>query len=448
VFYYDGILLLKKKVMKQFFYLMFISISFSSCVKEETEFFSPSEDFVNSNLKLSVIDTISFKMSTIKLDSIITDGNGKILVGRYTDPDFGIIVASGFVDYAPDEYDIDDEAVFDSVVLNLPYSKYFYNDTLQQKTIKIEELAKTIRFRSGQYNFYNTTNIQTTNLIGQRSFYPRVNLKDSIKTTLNYNFGLNLFNKIRDGDISNLEDLKLIFKGIKISASDAENASIIGFNAVNSYIRFYYSIPDEPGEAKYFDFGYNDYGGINKYFTQIYSDRTNTVFPDFINTETEFFPSNATPFAYVHSGVGIFTKFSFPYFQESISNLNQAGLIYKANLRIPIKNTSYSRNLYTPDSVQVFVVDQNNDILRTLDDGYSQAVGYVKQDEPGINEKYLEVPISSFLKTALNAPLYKNYGLIIVPFDYNTSTTRMILNSNTNSDEKTKLILTYLNYEN
>jgi hypothetical protein len=257
-----------------------------------------------------------------------------------------------------------------------------------------------------------------------------------------------LFNKIRDGDISNLEDLKLIFKGIKISASDAENASIIGFNAVNSYIRFYYSIPDEPGEAKYVDFGYNDYGGINKYFTQIYSDRTNTVFPDFINTETEFFPSNATPFAYVHSGVGIFTKFSFPYFQESISNLNQAGLIYKANLRIPIKNTSYSRNLYTPDSVQVFVVDQNNDILRTLDDGYSQAVGYVKQDEPGINEKYLEVPISSFLKTALNAPLYKNYGLIIVPFDYNTSTTRMILNSNTNSDEKTKLILTYLNYEN
>jgi hypothetical protein len=169
--------------MKQFFYLMLIGIILSSCVKEETDFFSPSGDFVNSNLELSVIDTISFKMSTIKLDSIITDVNGKILVGKYNDPVFGVIVASGYVDYAPDEYEIDDEAVFDSVVLNLPYSKYFYNDTLQQKTIKIEELAKTIRFRSEQYNFYNTTNIQTTNLIGQRSFYPRVNLKDSIKTT-------------------------------------------------------------------------------------------------------------------------------------------------------------------------------------------------------------------------------------------------------------------------
>ncbi|WP_412476421.1 DUF4270 family protein [Flavobacterium sp. TBRC 19031] len=434
--------------MKQFFYLMVIGISLSSCVKEETDFFSPSGNFVNSNLEISVIDTISFKMSTIKLDSIITDVNGKILVGRYNDPVFGVIVASGYVDYAPDEYEIDDEAVFDSVVLNLPYSKYFYNDTLQQKTIKVEELAKTIRFRNGQYNFYNTTNIQTTNLIGQRSFYPRVNLKDSIKTTLNYNFGLNLFNKIRDGDISDLEDLKLIFKGIKISSSDAENASIVGFNVVNSYIRFYYSIPDEPGEAKYYDFGYNNYGGVNKYFTQIYSDRTNTVFPNFINNETEFFPTSAVPFTYVNSGVGIVTKFAFPYFQESIANLNQAGIIYKANLKIPIKANSYSRNLYTADSVQVFVVDQNNDIVRTLDDGYSQAVGYVKQYEPGINEKYLEVPISSFLKTALNTPLYKNYGLIIVPFDYNTSTSRMILNSNKNTDDKTKLILTYLNYEN
>jgi hypothetical protein len=65
---------------------------------------------------------------------------------------------------------------------------------------------------------------------------------------------------------------------------------------------------------------------------------------------------------------------------------------------------------------------------------------------PDINEKYIEVPVVSFLETTMTNPLYRKYGIILVPYDYNYSTNRMILNSENNSQDKTKLILTYLNY--
>lgn len=433
--------------MKNIFFSLLVVLTLISCSNEESTFFNPSENFIDSNVNFSVIDTINFKLSTLKLDSIITDVGGRILVGKYNDPTFGIVKSSGFVDYVPENYNIDDEAILDSVVLNLPYSGYYYNDTLVQKKIKVEGLNKIIRFRNGQSHFYNTTNVPTTNLIGLRTFYPRIN-KDSLKINLDYNFGLNLFNKIRDGVIANQEDLKLEFKGIKISPDDTENASIIGFSSTSSYIRFYYSLPDNPGVAESYDFIYNSSESVNKYFSQIASDRTNTVFPNFSNNEDEFFPTNAVPFTYINSGVGMVTKVVFPHFKESIFNLNRSGIIYKANLKIPIRGSNYSEKLFTSDSVQVFVVDQNNDIISTLYNGSKQAVGYIRKGEPDINEKYIEIPVGNFLESTLNVSLYSKYGLIIVPFDFNSSTNRMIFNSQNNSQEKAKLILTYLNYGN
>lgn len=434
--------------MKNIFFSILVVLILISCSTEELSFFNPSDDFIESNVNVSVIDTITFKLSTYKFDSIATDVGGDILVGKYTDPVFGIVKSSGFVDYVPKDYDIDENAVFDSIVLNLPYSGYFYNDTLLQKKIRVEELSKIIRFRNDQTRFYNTTDVPTSNLIGERTFYPRIKAKDSINITLSYNFGLNLFNKIRDGVIVNSEDLKLNFKGIKISPDETENASIIGFKGSSSYIRFYYSLPDNPGIAEAYDFVYNSVDGESKYFSQISSDRTGTVFPNFTNNEVEFFPTSSMPYTYINSGVGIVTKIVFPHFNESISNLNQSGIIYKANLKIPLRGSNYSDKLFTSDSVQVFIVDQNNEIVTTLYDGNKQAVGRINKEEPDINEKYIEIPVANFLETTLSTPLYRNYGLILVPYGFNSSTTRTILNTQNNSQKKAKLIITYLNYGN
>jgi Domain of unknown function (DUF4270) len=418
-----------------------------SCSNQELSSFTPSDRLIQSNVSFTLIDTISYKSSTFKLDSIPTDIGKRILVGQYTDPHFGIVKCSGFINFEPISYDnIDEEAVFDSIVVNLPYEGYFYNDTLIQKKIKVYELNKEIRFRKGATNFYNTTDIPISTFLGERSFFPQIS-KDSIKITLNNNFGLNLFNKLKEGVISNSEDLKLFFKGIKIAPDDNENASIIGFNVDTSYLRFYYSLPNEPEVAKYIDFTYNNSLPENKYFSQIISDRKGTVFPDFRDQEDELKSSESNELNYIHSGVGIISKITFPNFRERILNLNRKGIIYDANLKIALDEKFISKNLYAGDSLQVFIVDQNNDIIeRVTQKNGAQLFGFIKK-ESEFNETFINISIGDFLEKILSEDAYLNYGIILVPKDFNYATTRLILNSQNNSKSRSKLIITYLTYD-
>jgi hypothetical protein len=381
-------------------------------------------------------------MSTFKMDSLTTDNYNKILVGRYEDPHFGKITCSGFINFVSQSYNYDNDVVFDSIVLNLRYSGYHYNDTLIQKKIKIYELNKKLDYRNGQFNFYNVNDFPTAALIGQRTFYPRI-AKDSIKTTLKYTFGQNLFNKIRDGLINNNEELGQYFKGIKITPDTSENASIISFNVNNTYLRLYYSNPDEPNVAKYYDFKYSDFNTNRNHFTKITSDRTGTILPvDFVNQENEINSQTTNNLTFIQAGEGIVTKITFPNFKQSMLNLNRKGAIYKASLKIPLNNAYYSKSLFTSDSLRVFIVDQNNEII-----GETKKGSIIKEDVE-FNKTYVNIFVEPFLENTLKINSYRDYGLMLVPYDYGAVTTRLILNDNKNSKEKAKLKLTYFTYDN
>jgi hypothetical protein len=413
-----------------------------SCSKQDLSFYTPSNEFISSNVKFQIIDTISFKMSTFKIDSLATDLYNKILVGKYDDPYFGAVKCNGFIHFTPVTYSYDDEAVFDSIVLNLGYSGYYYNDTLLQKRIKVYQLDKRLSYRNGQRNFYNTSNFPASTLIGEKAFYPRIS-KDSVKITLSPSFGQNLFNKIRDGVINNNEELNQNFKGLKVTPVDNENASIISFDVNNSYLRFYYSDPDEPGEAKYYDYKYTDFTTNRNHFTQISTDRSGTLLPvSFSNQENEIGSTTTNNLTFIQGGEGIVTKIRFPHFKESMYNLNQKGTLYKANLKIPLNNVYFSKKLFTSDSLRVFVVDQNNVIITETKNAH------IKKEDPEFNKTYLSLFVEPFLENTLKINSYRNYGLILLPYDYGSATTRLILNDNKNGNEKSKLKITYLTYDN
>lgn len=427
--------------MKQLFFVVISLTSIFISCSDDNNSYSPSEELIDSNVKFQVIDTISFKMSTFKIDSIATDLYSKILVGKYTDELFGKVTCNGFVNFTPNSYDLDDDAVFDSIVLNLKYSGYHYNDTLKQKKINVYTLSKKLDYLNGQENFYNTSNFQTSTLVGQKSFSPRIS-RDSIKITLNQAFGLSLFNKIRDGVINNDDELVQYSKGLKISPDESEDASIIGFDINNSYLRFYYSSPDDPDEVLYYDFKYRDFSTNRNHFTQVICNRAGTLLPlDFNNQENEIQSHNSNNLTFIQAGEGIVTKFSFPNFKESMMNFDSKGSIYNAKLKIPLNNLHYSKKLYPDDSLRVFIVDQNNDIISETQKAY------IKTDDTEFNKKYISILIEPFLQNVLKYNYYKNYGLILLPYNYGASTTRLILNDNYNNNDKTKLIITYLTYD-
>jgi len=433
--------------MKNIFLAFIISILIASCSEENTTYFTPSDEFITSNVAFKIVDTISFTMSTFKIDSLATDVYSKILVGQYNDAYFGKTTASGYAYFVPSSYYIDNSYVYDSIVLNLKYSGYFYNDTLLQKNIKVYHLDKKIRYRNGQTNFYNTNEIATTELIGQRTFYPRI-YKDSIKITLDNSFGASLFDKIKTGVINSNDELNEYFKGLKITPSSDEEASIISFNVASSYIRFYYSNPSDPGTPLYYDFKYTDFTTNRNHFSQIKSDRTGTSLPvDFLNQEDEISSESLSNLTYIQGGVGITTKITFPHFKETMYDLG--GIIYKADLKIPLDNNLFNKKVYTGDSLRVFVVDLNNEVVSSLIDSNGNTVNaYVKKDDPEFNETYLNVSITPFLQSTINLNYYKDYGLILLPFDYGIKTDRLLLNGNKHPQNKAKLKLTLLNYDN
>lgn len=427
--------------MKKIILLLSI-FSLLSCSKEDDTSLTPSTNYINSDVKFQIIDTISFNMTTFKIDSLATDVFDNILVGKYNDFHFGEVISNGYINFFPSSYYIDDDAVLDSVVLNLSYSGYFYNDTLQQKNIKIHELNKKLDYRNNQYNFYNTTNFEVSNLIGERTFYPRIS-KDSIKVTLNNSFGSNLFNKIKNGEINNDNELSQFFKGLKISPGDNENASMISFKSNSSYIRFYYSTSDDPDEVEIYDFTYKDSETNRNHYSEIYSNRTGTSLPiNFNNQENELNSINTNNLTYIQAGEGIVTKISLPNFKKSIENLNSNGTIYKAELKIPLNNNYYSKKLFTSDSLRVFIINQNNEIIGETRNAQ------IKREDPEFNSTYINMRIESFLESSLNINYYKNYGLMLIPYNYGSETTRLILNDNYNMNEKSKLKITYLTYGN
>lgn len=430
------------------FVFLLILLSLTSCSKPNIEdTFNPGQEFTQSNARLIEIDTFTVNMSTFKYDSIVSS-NDRLLVGQYNDPFFGIVKSSAFVEFTPSNYVIDENAQFDSIVLNLKYDSFYYNDTLRQKKVVIHELLKEIRLKNGQTEYYNTTDVlSSTSILGSKNFFPRIS-KDSTTITLNPSFGLNLFSKIKTNVINNYEEFKDYFKGLKITSDDSENAAIMGFDPNASYIRMYYSLPDQTTSTIYeFDLRYNT--SSKKNFNKIESNRNNTVLQNLSGQENELRSTSTNSLSFIQSGIGITTKFTFP----SIKTINQIndgeGTVFKSDLKIRLNNSNYNNSLKPNDSLQLYVVNQNNAVVTKLrkSNGEDIIARVIKQSQE-FNEVYLTVPVDVFIKRVLENDLYRNYGLILLPYNNSNSVQRSVLNGETNNHDKTKLELVYAIYDN
>ncbi|WP_298148638.1 DUF4270 family protein [Flavobacterium sp.] len=427
-----------------FFY--FLLLLFVSCATDEVpDFLSPSDSFVDSRLKLELIDTFSLKVSTYKLDSISTVNGFRILQGKYSDPIFGVVTARGFFELKCEGYYIEEEAVLDSVVLNLAYDKIFYNDTTLIKSIQVHQLSKNFRPRSNSNSFFNTSDLQVGNFLGSRTFKPTTS-DDSLKVSLNHPIFNSIFQQVKNGQINNQSELTNIFKGIRISPAETDDNSITSFKVQSSYIRLYYSLPDEPDEVLTFDLNFNDLES-NKYFTQITSERTGTNMANLTNQETEAASTASQNYSYMQSGIGIVTKVSFPNFRSSIFNLNTDGYLLKSELKIKLEEEFISENRFTPDSLMLYIIDQNNNFLATLNEPSGKAVvGYISKPSPDISEYYLTVNVNPFLIKTLENNQYLNYSLALIPFDFNVSASRLVLNGEKHPTNPAKVNVTYLRY--
>ena len=412
--------------------------------------FVAGEVFTDSNIRVVLVDTMTVEISTMKFDSIVTSASERILIGKYTDPVFGVVKSSTYLGILPTSYTIDTEAEYDSIVLFLKYDQYYYNDTIQTNTIHVKRL--TGNFTAGENSsFYNTSSIvNDENDLGSLSFQPRPLSSDSIQIKISDNLGKEFFNNFQSKTITNNDEFKAEFKGLTIQPGENDNGSVIGFSKATDgfYLRLYYSTDEVDDRVQsHIDFTLNISDSPNHFFNQILAEEPIDYLKTLTDEEISLNSNDSGNQSFIQSGVGIATKIKFPFI-KTINNLNGQGTLLNAVLKIKPAIGSYNDYLQLREQLSVYLVDTNNSLTAQL---YladsSEASAILNKDDEEFNDVYYKIPLASYIENILTTERNSDESLLLFPSDYSDTVDRFILNGNNISNYKTILELTYAIYD-
>lgn len=438
---------MKKKIWFLFPFLG-VLISCSDSLSNESDFLV-GDLFTDSNIRVLLIDSLTVKTSTIKFDSIITSAASRILVGKYTDSVFGEISASSYFEVLPTDYSISSDAVYDSLVLHLKLDRYYYNDTLQQNTIHVKRLKNKLKPKSGDY-FYNTSVVDYFDEdLGMKIYKPRPIDSDTLGIKLSDEFGLDLFEKLQEKNIVNSDDFIEFFKGVSLQSGEDDNGSIIGFSLQTgaSFIRLYHSISEvDELVQSYNDFNINSSSTPATFFNRIIANNPSEYLEKLTDVEINLPSSESNNQNFIQSGIGICTRIEFPTIKD-IYDIQGKGTILNAILKIKPSRNNYNDHLILRDSLQVFVVDQNNILTEQLQLGESSLSGVLNKSNQEFNDIYYEIPLGAYIEKLLLAERETNEAIILLPSNYNSTVDRFILKGGSDSEYRATLELTYAIYD-
>ena len=421
---------------------LFLSIVFVSCYRNDIQFGTVPE---NNYTRLVYIDTVEPRLSTLVLDSFITNSPRGFLLGKYKDPYLGLTSAKPFFQMTiPDStLTFPTTAVYDSAAVIVRLNSYYYGDTTKAITVTANELAQPIDYTYSNF-IYNTSNIPIKPTpLGSTSLPIRIrpNVDDSFSIRIDPK-GQELFNKLvqRDIQVSSTDNFLNYFKGVSLSVSNNDTSVVYGLGSATGqiFIRIYYHLTTPSFSQQVVDFKSlgNDHS-----FNQIITDRTNTVLYSVL-PGTKIFPSEQTnDIAFTQIGTGLQLKIIFPSLKGILQSNNIVKII-KAELIVkPIGNTynGYSR---LPDSLYLAQTDATNVVGNTVPDstGNPQFARPVIDNIYGINT-YYRFNITPSITTFLNTAGSEQTGFFLLENNSVTGINRAVI-GNIHTNYKTQLLLT------
>jgi len=420
--------------------LCIVIISIVSCSEKEEGFtLEIGEDFVDSNTKVYFIDTLTVNASTFQFDSLIVSNAKRLLIGTYQDPIFGKAMSKSYIRLENDTYDIEDEAVYDSIALILKYDTYFYNDTIPLQQYSVYKLIENIE--PDEFEYYNTTDFEYENTpIAIKNFYPKPNKEDSLNIEVLDTFGEELFNKIKDDEINDDFEFQEEYYGLAIEANE-NNTSVLGFTK-ESLLRMYYTIEEEEEIIeKTIDFTIDP---INT-FNQTTSDQTGTYFETIIDQETILPSSETDDSCFIQAGLGIVVRIDIPYV-KALNDIPGDGVVIDAKLKFPLKQNTYTDQLHIKDSIRAFVIDKNVFVVDNLTTSNGIAVGIIENENTEFETEHYVLDVKSFIILKQNET-HDVFYLAIYPENFTDSLDRYIFNGDQVADDlRIKLELTYAIY--
>ena len=439
--------------MKYFGFLLLFLALFTSCQTDNLEGdFVVGSDYLSVNNKVLLIDTLTVEVSTINFDSLVTSSQSRILIGNYTDPILGKVKSESYFELTPDSYTLgtssDTETVnyvFDSIALILKYDRYYYGDTTKVQTINIHQLTQKVKPNLDDDSFYNNSTLNyNANSIGSRTFYPKPIGKDTLNIQMDAVFGKNLFDKLKNNEITNSDEFNNYFKGIVIKPSTANSSNVVGFTTA-CVMRMYYKQANSNSEDTYTkDFTIAD---VSKQFNNISLDKTGAIIKNLPDSRGKLSSELTNNSAFVQSGTGVACRIDFPFIKQ-LKYISEKGAIVDAELIIkPIKNSASA--LYPiKDSLQVYECDHLNRISKILtnSDG-SQMLAKLNNTPDEFNENIgYTINIGSFLHQEMKKTYANKSSLILTFPNISKGVNRIVLGNQKNAENKLQLKIYYISY--
>jgi hypothetical protein len=427
-------------------------LSLLSCTDETFEI-TLGDKYVNSQTTVSMVDTLTVAMSTIKLDSVQTQSSDYFMSGSYTDEYFGDISATTYTQLEIPSASIDDDEVYDSIFVYLKYTGLYYGDTLQPQSISIHEVLEDIELPD-EYDvdpyLYNTTTLKyDPTSLGSVTVTPRPNRDDTLKFKLSDELGERFLEYLRDDDdeIDDNDDFVDLFKGIAIVPGD-ENNSIFSFWADSMTIQVYTHVHEFYNTVNRYEFTVSS--SIN-HFQHVESDVTGTGLETLTDQQESVSSGTLDKKAYVQGGTGYVTRLDFPSL-EMLTEIGSKNILYQVSLILrPIKGI-YDEDAL-PEELALYETDDRNEVGDQVLDSDSEGVTLTLYTDEDNNKApyYYAADVTNYIYETLSDGFdeTEDIGLLVMPptSDLYGTLSNVILDARTGQSYRPELKLYYIFYE-
>lgn len=416
---------LAKKLGNRVVITLLSVVFFVSCKKEK----DPSIGLVALPQELPIgtyfIDTISVNTSTILVnDSIPTNNSGVLMIGAYSDAEFGDVSTEVYTRVTlKEENKSFTGATINSATLYIDYTSA-YGDTLQNQTLNVYQLTEAYNNALTYYSSSAALAYDPT-VRGTLTFQARPVTGTDLAISLDNTIALDILSKA-GGSNDNFESQ---FPGIAILPQNNDEGAVllVNLDPAKTFLKIIYT---QSAVVDSIELSIQS----NKGYTRIYSDRSATALAPLMSTYDEVSSSLTSNKLYFQAGTGVKTKLTFPYLSTLKTQLGGSVVINRAELILPTSAGS-NTSLTQPTSVLLFETDASNYIKRNSAGqalsikNSSSSFGSTLFEYSEASQAYV-MNITDYFQAIVNNQK-ENTGVMVSPNLNNISVRRAVLNDRT-----------------
>lgn len=419
-------------------FLILMALTSGGC-QDNPESNSLGEEFVDSQTRVSLIDTFSVNLSTVILDTMITSGTGNILIGNYRDEQLGRIASESYLQLGiPESFDVQSRDLYDSLRLILTYNQYAFGDTTRSQRILVHQLTEEIGYDYSAGIASSTSFGYEQTPLGALSYLPSPNgSSTTLSIPIDDDLGRWLFQQLEDvaETMTNNASFRTYLPGLLLKADPTTTGGIIGFHATSADLRLVlYTRKADTFEENPITFALQD---SSRQFNHIVHDFSATQLASLKEQRFPLVSGKTGGSSFLQGGVGLAIRVDFPTLSEALLIPNST--LLSAELSLFPRQASY-QVIGLPSDLTVYESDGLNRIVSingystlTVDDLYGEETAYT-------------FDLTNFLRAELaDSYVDPEHGLLIMltPGDATTCFSRLMIDA---TSRHTKLSLYYLSY--